>query len=90
MTDRDITIRQPLRARGTRIATPATPVPEIDLPVGRLAKALVFICGVDHPATVATQKAATTNTPDDAAKARKLFQKLKPSLQQAALAMLEP
>ena len=30
--------------------------------MGRLAKALVFICGADHPTTVALAKAAETGT----------------------------
>jgi hypothetical protein len=46
--------------------------------MGRLAKALVFICGPVHPATVALQAAAGS--------AR--FLKLKPGERKAALAML--
>lgn len=58
--------------------------------VERLANALSFICGADHPATIAAQKAARGGVAEDAAKARKLFEKIKPSLQRAVLAMIEP
>lgn len=57
--------------------------------MGRLAKALVFICGADHPTTVALAKAAETGTDSDIKKARTLFVKLKPGDRRAALTMLE-
>jgi hypothetical protein len=53
--------------------------------MGRLAKALAFICGPDHPATVALQKAAETGSYDDAKKARALFSRLSPKDRQAVL-----
>ena len=56
--------------------------------MGRLAKALVFICGADHAATVALNVAAETGSEQDIKKARALFLKLKPSDRQAALALL--
>jgi hypothetical protein len=56
--------------------------------MGRLAKALVFICGADHPATVALQTASDKGTAADIKKARTLFLKLKSSERQAALAMI--
>ncbi len=56
--------------------------------MGRLAKALVFICGADHPATVALQAASDKGAAADIKKARTLFLKLKSSERQAALAML--
>ncbi|MSP81723.1 MAG: hypothetical protein EXQ94_02040 [Alphaproteobacteria bacterium] len=65
------------------------PPPDSGPAVERLAKALNFICGANHPATVAARKAATSGAADDASKARKLFEKLKPSLRQAALVMME-
>jgi len=54
----------------------------------RLAGALSFICGAEHPTTVALAKAAESGTAADIKKARALFLKLKSSERQAALAML--
>ena len=56
--------------------------------MGRLAKALVFICGSDHPTTVALAVAAESGSDQDIKKARTLFLKLKPGDRQAALTML--
>ncbi|MCK5274979.1 MAG: hypothetical protein KAR37_10060 [Alphaproteobacteria bacterium] len=56
--------------------------------MGRLAKALVFICGADHPTTIALKAAAESGSEQDIAKARKLFLGLKPGDRRAALTML--
>jgi hypothetical protein len=56
--------------------------------VGRLAKALVFICGPDNPTTVALQAASASGSERDVAKARKLFLSLKLGDRRAALTML--
>lgn len=56
--------------------------------MGRLAKALAFICGADHPTTVALKAAAESANEKDVKKARALFLKLKSTDRQAALAML--
>ena len=56
--------------------------------MGRLAKALAFISGPDHPTTIALKAAAESGTKQDIAKARKLFLSLKPTDRQAAMAML--
>ena len=56
--------------------------------MGRLAKALDFICGSDHPTTIALQTAAESGSDPDIAKARKLFLSLKSGDRQAALTML--
>lgn len=56
--------------------------------MGRLAKALVFICGADHPTTKALQTAADSGTDQDIKRARTAFLKLKSSERNAALAML--
>ena len=56
--------------------------------MGRLAKALAFVCGPDHPTTVALKIAAETGTDRDIKAARSLFLKLKPGERRAALAML--
>ena len=56
--------------------------------MGRLAKAVAFICGPEHATTVALKAAADSGTERDIKKARALFLKLKPSDRRAALAML--
>jgi hypothetical protein len=57
--------------------------------MGRLARALEFICGADHPTTVALKTAAETGAERDIKNARTLFLKLKPSDRRAALTMIE-
>ncbi len=57
--------------------------------MGRLAKALVFICGATHPTTVALKTAAETGAERDIKQARSLFLKLKPGDRKAAMAMIE-
>jgi hypothetical protein len=57
--------------------------------MGRLAKALAFICGADHPTTVALKAAAESGAERDIKNARALFLRLKQSDRRAALAMLE-
>ncbi len=56
--------------------------------MGRLAKALAFICGADHPTTVALKAAAESDSERDIKKARTLFLRLKPGERQAALTMI--
>ncbi len=56
--------------------------------MGRLAKAVVFICGPDHPTTVALKAAAESGSEQDIKKARTLFLGLKPGDRRAALTML--
>ena len=56
--------------------------------MGRLAKALAFICGPKHPTTVALQAAADSGTERDIKAARLLFLKLKSGDRRAALDML--
>ncbi len=56
--------------------------------MGRLAKALVFVCGPDHPTTVALKAAAESDSEQDIKKARTLFLRLKPGYRRAALIML--
>ena len=50
--------------------------------------ALTFICGADHPTTIALKAAAESGTERDIKKARTLFLRLKPSDRRAALTML--
>lgn len=56
--------------------------------MGRLAKALGFICGADNPTSVALAKAAETGTERDIKAARTLFLGLKPGDRRAAMSML--
>ncbi len=56
--------------------------------MGRLAKALAFICGPDHPTTVARKAAAESGAEQDIKNARTLFLRLKPGDRRAALTML--
>lgn len=57
--------------------------------MGRLAKALSFICGPEHPTTVALKLAAETGLERDIKKGRALFLQLKPGERKAALNMIE-
>ena len=56
--------------------------------MGRLAKALAFICGLSHPTTVALKTASETGTDKDIKAARAAFLKLKSGDRRSALAML--
>ena len=56
--------------------------------MGRLAKALVFVCGPDDPTTVALKVAAESGSQQDIKKARTLFLRLKPGYRRAALIMI--
>ncbi|NKB56371.1 MAG: hypothetical protein GKS00_08550 [Alphaproteobacteria bacterium] len=56
--------------------------------MGKLANALNFICGPDHPTAVALKAAAESGTEQDAKKARTLFLRLKPGDRKAALTMI--
>lgn len=56
--------------------------------MGRLAKALSFICGAEHATTLALKRAAESGSEQDAKRARMLFLKLKPGERRAAMAML--
>jgi hypothetical protein len=57
--------------------------------MGRLAKALAFICGADHATTIALKVAAESGSERDIKKARMLFLQLKPGDRRAALAMID-
>jgi hypothetical protein len=57
--------------------------------MGRLAKALVFICGPSHPTTVALRAAAESGSERDIKNARAMFLRLKPGDRRAALTMLD-
>jgi hypothetical protein len=57
--------------------------------MARLAKALAFICGADHPTTVALKTAAETGSERDIKHAHTLFMRLRSGDRRAALAMIE-
>jgi hypothetical protein len=57
--------------------------------MARLAKALDFILGADHPTTVALRAAAESGSARDIKTARAAFLRLKASERKAALAMLQ-
>ncbi|HEU4381662.1 MAG TPA: hypothetical protein VFR73_24080 [Hyphomicrobiaceae bacterium] len=57
--------------------------------MGRLAEALAFICGAEHPTTVALKKASESGLEGDIKAARTLFLRLKQSDRRAALTMLQ-
>lgn len=57
--------------------------------MGRLAKALSFICSADNPAVKALALAAETGTEKDVKAARVQFLKLKPSDRRAAMGMID-
>ncbi len=53
----------------------------------RLGQALAFVCGPDHAATLAVQRAVASGAADDIARARALFLQLDARNQRAALAI---
>ncbi len=57
--------------------------------MGRLAKAVAFVCGADHPVAAALKEASESGSDRDIKKARSLFLKLKPGDRKAALTMLQ-
>jgi hypothetical protein len=57
--------------------------------MGRLAEALSFICGADHPTTVALKTASESGLEKDIKNARALVLRLKQTDRRAALAMLK-
>jgi hypothetical protein len=57
--------------------------------MGKLAGALSFLCGAEHPAVVALRKASDSGTDKDIKAARTQFLKLKSSERQAAMTMLK-
>ena len=66
-------------------------MPDVELDpamMEKLASALSFICGAEHPCTLALKKAAASGAAADVKKARGLFMKLKPAERNAALGML--
>jgi hypothetical protein len=62
---------------------------DIDLvSLDRLANAVAFISGAEHPVTVALNKAVESKSTRDIKNARLLFLQMKPGLRKAAFAMI--
>jgi len=56
--------------------------------MARLAQVLKFVCGDDHPTTLAVRRAAMSSDGGDIERARALFQQLTPGNQRAALTLV--
>jgi hypothetical protein len=56
--------------------------------MARLAQVLKFVCGDDHPTTLAVRRAAMSSDGCDIERARALFQQLTPGNQRAALTLV--
>jgi hypothetical protein len=72
--------------------SPAPPAATVTMPADsaamhRLGQALAFVCGPDHAATVAVQRAVESGGAEDIARARAMFLQLGPRDQRAALAI---
>jgi sRNA-binding protein len=73
-------LRAPTPVSNASVSLLADPVAMV-----RLGQALKFVCGVDHPTTLAVLRAATSAGRDDIERARILFQHLPPESQRAAM-----
>jgi len=56
--------------------------------MARLAQVLKFVCGAEHPTTLAVRRAAISSASDDIERARALFRQLTPGNQRAALTLV--
>jgi len=56
--------------------------------MARLAQVLKFVCGPEHPTTLAVRRAAMSRDGDDIERARALFRQLTPGNQRAALTLV--
>jgi len=68
-------------------AGPAVTMPADSAAMHRLGQALAFVCGPDHAATLAVQRAVESGGAEDIARARAMFLQLGPRDQRAALAI---
>lgn len=68
---------------------PGATMPVDTAAIGRLAKALAFVCKPDHPATLAVQRAAASGDTADIERARTMFLQLGPKEQRAALSIAD-
>ncbi|HZF35111.1 MAG TPA: hypothetical protein VE914_15045 [Candidatus Angelobacter sp.] len=68
-------------------ASPAATMPADAAAMHRLGQALAFVCGPEHAATVAVQRAVASGGAEDIERARAMFLQLGPRDQRAALAI---
>lgn len=74
-------------AAGSAAESSDAPIPADAAAMWRLAQALAFVCGPDHPATLALQRAAQSGAADDVQRARAMFQQLAAQERRVALAI---
>jgi len=70
------------------LAEPGPLLPADPIALARLAQVLKFVCGDDHPTTLAVKRAAMSSDGADIERARALFQQLTPGNQRAALTLV--
>jgi len=68
-------------------ASPAATMPADSAAMHRLGQALAFVCGPDHAATLAVQRAVESGGAEDIERARAMFLQLGARDQRAALAI---
>jgi len=69
------------------VAERGVPMPVDPVTLVRLSQALKFVCGAEHPATLAVLRAARSGAGDDIQRAHALFQQLTPGNRRAALTL---
>ena len=70
------------------LAEPGPLLPADPIAMARLAQVLKFVCGNEHPTTLAVKRAAMSSDGADIERARALFQQLTPGNQRAALTLV--
>ncbi len=83
----DVAVAGPETSAPQQAETLGVPIPDDRGAMMRLAQALRFVCGAEHPTTLAVQRAANSGVGDDIDLARTLFLQLTPGNQRAALAI---
>lgn len=81
----DVAVAGPETSAPQEAKTLGVPIPDGRGAMMRLAQALTFVCGAEHPTTLAVQRAANSGVGDDIDLARTLFLQLTPGNQRAAL-----
>ena len=74
-------------AAGSEAESSDAPIPADPAAMRRLTQALAFVCGPDHPATLALQRAVKSGAAGDAQRACAMFQQLADREQRVALAI---
>jgi hypothetical protein len=81
----DASVAAPETKASAAAGTSEPPMPADPVAMVRLAQALRFVCGANHPTTLAVQRAAMGADDNDVDRARALFLQLTPSDRRAAL-----